>query len=70
MGQLKTKEYDFKGPEKRASKPLHGAPIKAPGKDKSSLRKTAFFAALLILPGVLIVSILSLGSGKEEPLRI
>ena len=70
MGQLKTKEYDFKGPEKRTGKPLHGAAIKAPGKDKSNLRKTAFFAALLILPGVLIVSILSLGSGKEEPPRV
>ena len=70
MGQLKNKEYDFKGPEKRTSKPLHGAPIKAPSKDKSNLRKTAFFAALLILPGVLIVSILSLGSGKEEPPRV
>jgi S1-C subfamily serine protease len=66
MGQLKTKEYDFKSPEKRTGKPLHGAAIKAPSKDKSNLRKTAFFAALLILPGVLIVSILSLGSGKEE----
>ena len=70
MGQPKTKEYDFRGPEKRASKPLHSAAIKAPSKDKSSLRKTVFFAALLILPGVLIVSILSLGSGKEEPPRI
>ena len=70
MGQLKNKEYDFKGPEKRTSKPLHGAAIKAPSKDKSHLRKTAFFAALLILPGVLIVSILSLGSGKEEPPKV
>ena len=67
MGQLKTKEYGLKCPEKRKSELLHGAGIKAAGKDKSYLKKTAFFAAVLILPGILIISTLSLRPGKEEP---
>ena len=67
MGQLKTKEYGLKCPEKRKSELLHGAGIKAAGKDKSYLKKTAFFAAVLILPGISIISTLSLRPGKEEP---
>jgi S1-C subfamily serine protease len=67
MGQPKTKEYALKCPENGKSKLLHGAGNKAAGKDKSYLKKTAFFAAVLILPGILIISILSLRPGKEEP---
>ena len=66
MGQLKTKENVLKCPEKRKSELLHGAGIKPAGKDKSYLKKAAFFAAVLILPGILIISILSLRPGKEE----
>jgi S1-C subfamily serine protease len=67
MGQLKTKECDLKCPEKRKSELLHGAGNKPAGKDKSYLKKAAFFAAVLILPGILVISILSLRPGKEEP---
>jgi S1-C subfamily serine protease len=66
MGQLKTKEYNPKGPEKRRDPLAYGAGINAAGKNKSFLKKTVLGAAVVILPGILFISILSLQSGKEE----
>ena len=65
MGQLKSREYDLKHPEKRKSQPMPCPVIKAPSRSKSYL-KMAFFAAALILPAILAIG-LSLRPGKEEP---
>ena len=67
MGQLKTREHDLKCPEKNKSNLSHGAGIKAASKDKNYLKKAAFLAAVFILPGILLISILSLRSGEVGP---